>query len=93
MGKAGLNSVLPGQEACSISRDQRRACVGTLGPCPSGGRKDEKTVAEAGDRDEDKLAFGRAETGARPGSSWEESGKEGRAGLESKKGEKTSNAE
>lgn len=93
MGKARLNTVLPGQEACPISRDQRRACVGTLGPCPSGGRKDEKTVAEAGDQDEDKLAFGRAETGARPGGSWEESGKEGRAGLESKKGEKTSNTE
>ena len=52
VGKARLNTVLPGQEACPISRDQRRACVGTLGPCPSGGRKDEKTVAEAGDQDE-----------------------------------------
>ena len=56
-GQAGLNTVLPGQEACPISRDQHRACVATLGPCPSGGRKDEKTVAEAGDREEDKLTF------------------------------------
>ena len=75
-GQAGLNTVLPGQEACPISRDQRRACIATPGPCPSGGRKDEKLKQEVG-----------------LDGSWEESGKKGRVGLESKKGEKTSNAE